>query len=125
MKPISVGVAGRAGRMTRAARAAHVHVNVPAGPAAHAPALRHADASSHGAGAQAEQLPPAHAEPANFAQSSSAPQVPQVLTPHAPVWASHCSPAPHATPAHGSVASSQRAPPQPAAHLCPAPRTAR
>ena len=48
-------------------------------------------------GAQAEQLPPAHAEPANFAQSSSAPQVPQVLTP-------------------------QRVPAQPAAHLRAAPR---
>jgi hypothetical protein len=49
-------------------------------------------------GAQAEQLPPAHAEPANFAQSSSAPQVGQVLT-------------------------SQRAPAhEPAAHLRAAPR---
>ena len=51
-------------------------------------------------GAQAEQLPPAHAEPANLAQSS--PRARHASAPHAPVWASHCSPAPHATPAHGS-----------------------
>ena len=51
-------------------------------------------------GAQAEQLPPAHAEPANLAQSS--PRARHASAPHAPVWASHRSPAPHATPAHGS-----------------------
>ena len=71
-------------------------------------------------GAQAEQLPPAQAEPANLAQSS--PRARHASTPHAPVWASHCSPAPHATPAHGSAASPQRAPAQPAAHLRAAPR---